>query len=243
MELARFLEGQAMRRREGMVDPREGRYAVEGKHPIGEHIADFAADLKAKGRSGKHYTLTENRVRRVVTLADIQTLAGFQPSKVTGALGILRTGLIVEGKPAVKPVSKASALHYTRAVKMFSAWLEHDNRARGNALKSIKVGTVQKSEHCRVPRAMTAGEFLELVRHVEQAGDVWGMSGGDRAVLYRLAAATGLRASELASLTRESFDLAADGGPVVTVAAAYSKRKRDDVQPLPVELAGVLAHG
>ena len=47
---------------------------------------------------------------------------------------------------------------------------------------------------------------------------------------------TGLRAGELRSLTRASFDLDAEP-PTVTVAAAYSKRRRDDTLILRPELA------
>jgi integrase len=56
---------------------------------------------------------------------------------------------------------------------------------------------------------------------------------------YRLALSTGFRAKELRSLTPESFDL---GGalPVVIVAAAYSKRRRVDRQPIRQDLADVL---
>jgi hypothetical protein len=58
----------------------------------------------------------------------------------------------------------------------------------------------------------------------------------DRAMLYTLAAFTGLRESELASLTPESFDLASDS-PSITVAAAYSKRRRTDTALLRPDLA------
>ena len=47
-------------------------------------------------------------------------------------------------------------------------------------------------------------------------------------------AATGIRASELASLTLASFALDGDP-PTVTVAAAYSKHRREDVVPLHAE--------
>ena len=50
-------------------------------------------------------------------------------------------------------------------------------------------------------------------------------------MLYTLAVSTGLRAGEIRSLTPTSFDLDADS-PTVTVAAAYSKRRREDVQPI-----------
>ncbi len=54
-----------------------------------------------------------------------------------------------------------------------------------------------------------------------------------------MAAMTGLRAGELASLTPASFDLAADM-PTVTLEAAYSKHRREDVLPLHPDLAARL---
>ena len=65
------------------------------------------------------------------------------------------------------------------------------------------------------------------------------MTGPERAILYWLALETGIRSSELRSLTRASFDLDSDV-PTVTVEAAYSKRRRRDVQPLRFELAGLI---
>ena len=56
---------------------------------------------------------------------------------------------------------------------------------------------------------------------------------------YRIAVGTGLRANEIRTLTPESFDL--DGEPPsVTVEAAYSKHRRQDVQPMPRGLAEAL---
>jgi integrase len=61
-----------------------------------------------------------------------------------------------------------------------------------------------------------------------------------RLQLYFTAAYTGLRASELASLTRDSFDITATP-PALTVEAAYSKHKRRDVLPLHPDVASTLA--
>jgi integrase len=61
-------------------------------------------------------------------------------------------------------------------------------------------------------------------------------SGPDRVMLYTLAAFVGFCASEMASLTPESFDLDSEP-PSVTVEAAYSKRRRKDTQPLRPDLA------
>ena len=65
------------------------------------------------------------------------------------------------------------------------------------------------------------------------------IQGPDRAVLYIVAADSGLRASELASLTPESFDLVEES-PTVTVKAAYSTHRREDVLPLHPSLVDLL---
>ena len=58
-------------------------------------------------------------------------------------------------------------------------------------------------------------------------------------MLYRVALGTGFRTRELRSLTPESFDL--DGTtPQITVEAAYSKRRRRDVQTIRADLADEL---
>ena len=58
-------------------------------------------------------------------------------------------------------------------------------------------------------------------------------------MLYLLAAWTGFRKNELASLTLRSFDFAADPA-VVTVDAAYSKRRRRDEIPLHPGIVDIL---
>ncbi len=59
------------------------------------------------------------------------------------------------------------------------------------------------------------------------------------ALLYRLAVETGLRASELRSLNESSFELDA-GEAKVTIAAAYSKSRRQDSLPIRAETASML---
>ena len=64
------------------------------------------------------------------------------------------------------------------------------------------------------------------------------MTGPARALCYRLAASTGLRYSEIASIRPASFDWKA---PSVTVAAAYTKNGDPATLPLPSDLADDLA--
>ena len=66
------------------------------------------------------------------------------------------------------------------------------------------------------------------------------MSGPDRAMLYRVAAYTGFRASELASLTPGSFTFDAGNPVAVTILAKDSKGGRTETVPVPAHLAAVL---
>jgi len=79
------------------------------------------------------------------------------------------------------------------------------------------------------------GKPLQIVPVLDRLG----MGGADRAMLYRLAVETGLRAGELRSLTRLSFHLG--DYPNVTIAAAYAKNRRQDELPLKPDTAAQLA--
>ncbi len=76
--------------------------------------------------------------------------------------------------------------------------------------------------------------LLEAARKSRKA--IRKLTGRDRHFLYLTACATGFRASELASLTPESFDLDGDT-PTVTVEAACTKNRKLAVQPLPRDVA------
>jgi integrase len=86
---------------------------------------------------------------------------------------------------------------------------------------------------------LTPDEQVRLIRSAETGPPLFGMPGLERARLYAVALGTGFRANELRTLVPACFDLDADP-PTVTVRAAYSKHRRDDVQPIRPELADAL---
>jgi integrase/recombinase XerD len=99
-----------------------------------------------------------------------------------------------------------------------------------NPFRFMAKGNVElDGRHVR--RAVTADEFSRLLAAAQKGSSYRGLVGSDRAMLYLVAGTTGLRASELASLTTASFSLDADT-PTVTVEAAYSKHRRRDEVPL-----------
>ncbi|MCA9028792.1 MAG: tyrosine-type recombinase/integrase [Planctomycetaceae bacterium] len=80
------------------------------------------------------------------------------------------------------------------------------------------------------------GRLLVAARVGSSCG---GLTGEQRYILYSTALTTGLRVSELASLTPAHFDLDGDS-PSVTIHAADEKSRRGDVLPLHPEIVHLL---
>jgi len=132
----------------------------------------------------------------------------------------------------------ATSNHYLTAIKRFSKWLVKDGRATHDPLAYMSRLNA-RTDIRRRRRSLDAEAFARLLEGAMQGRPFRGLTGEDRAILYLFASNTGLRANELASLTPNSFNLDAKN-PAVTVAAAYSKHRREDVQTLRGDLARVM---
>jgi len=92
-------------------------------------------------------------------------------------------------------------------------------------------------EDRRHDRRTLGVDELRVLIEVAHSGPPWRkMTGPTRALCYRLAVGTGLRYSEIASITRESFDWTANPATVM-VAAGYTKNGEPATLPLPSDLA------
>ena len=117
---------------------------------------------------------------------------------------------------------------YRVAAHAFFAWLVRENKTSSNPVS--KVARVRPGEPTRTRRALTAEELPRLLT----------ASPPHRSVCYRVAATTGLRRSELASLTWVDVDLDAAS---VRVRASQAKNRREAVLPLPPgTVAALRAH-
>ena len=127
-------------------------------------------------------------------------------------------------------VSVSTANHYLQSAKAFAAWMVRHKRVADNPLSHLSADNCETDRRHR-RRALSQAELERLVRAAASGPAAEGVSGPDRATLYVLASYTGLRASELVSLTAGSFDLTAEP-PTVTVEAASAKNRRRDTLPL-----------
>ncbi len=231
-------------RREGAIDARAEGLAAQARRPIEEHLKDFETALRAKGASDKHAELLLTRARKVMEGAKIRTWGDASASRAVEYLHELRTDREVKdeaGNVAAvrRGISAQTFNFYLQAVKQFGRWMVKDRRAADNPFAYLEPLNV-KLDRRHDRRAFTVDELRRLLTAAGNGPDVRGMSGPDRAMLYRVTVETGLRAGELRSLTRASFDFESEP-PTVTVGAAYSKRRREDTLPLRPKTADALA--
>ena len=130
--------------------------------------------------------------------------------------------------------------HYVTALRSFGKWLVKSAQAIDanpfESLEKIDARTdVRKSR-----RVLNHEDFVRLIEAATT--NPWmfrGLAGEDRSMIYVVAAYTGLRSGEIASLTRSSFELESNP-PVVVVEAAYTKNKELARIPLRADLVAQL---
>ena len=205
----------------GISDP----FEEHRRRPLAEHLKDWEAVLKARRNTDVYVEMKVGQARKVIDACRFVFIADFSASRVEAALAEMRC------RPRF---GTQTSNHYLSAVKQFTRWLVRDRRAAENPLSHLEGGNVRlDSRHQR--RELADDELARLLDAAHAGRPVRGMPGRDREMLYLSSVYTGLRASELASLTPESFAL--DGSPpTVAVAAAYSKHRREDVVPLHADL-------
>ena len=131
-------------------------------------------------------------------------------------------------------LAKQTSNHYRQAMHQFCRWLCKRSLIKANPITEIpKLNVDTDRRHDR--RAISVDEFQRLIIAAESGKPVQAIDGIDRAIIYIIAASTGYRRGEISSLTLDSFELNATP-PRVTVEASYSKRRKKDVQVLPLEV-------
>ncbi len=187
-----------------------------GKNRLEDHIGGFMDSLKIKGCTEEHLIRTENRIRRICKACRFNVISDLDASRFTAFIN----GLNLAAK---------TKRHYIATVKQFANWLHETGRLPKNNFKLIKTPKVLQSDQVHPRRALTADEVARLIRAAESGKPFRGISGAERALIYRLGVESGLRFNEIKTLKVSDFDFQAG---TVEVRDANEKARRGAVLPI-----------
>lgn len=191
-------------------------------------LGAWEKNIVGRGNTAKH--ASSQRMMAARLLAGCESPADIRPSVITAALAKLHD------EP---PKLNANSLnHYLRSIKSFVRWLHRDGRITRDPISTMH-GYRTAADPRRPRRAFSMEEVGRLCEAAERAPRVLGVTGHDRAMLYLLMLNTGFRLNEVRTLRVKNFDWD-ETYPTVTVYAGYSKRRREDCQPIRKEVAGKL---
>ena len=211
---------------------------VAATQPLAERLTDWTTALLAKGNTARHAELVTSRARKVFTACRFKLWTDISPSKFQSHVADLREDRKDARGDTIRGISAQTFNFYLQAVRQFCRWMVRDGRASESALTHLR-GLNVRTDGRHDRRALSPDELRWLLNVTGQSAERFGMTGAARAMLYRLAVETGLRAAELRSLTRSSFMLEGPD-PSVTIAAAYAKNRRQDTLPLRANTAALL---
>ena len=139
-----------------------------------------------------------------------------------------------------RSMSASTADHYVTALKCFGNWMVRPRKCvESNPFDDLEKLN-DKTDIRKKRRALSDADFAGLINTA--ASSTWkfrGLDGKARALLYTFAAYTGLRASEIASLTPKSFTFGEFD--FVVVDGAYTKNNEQADIPLRADLSAALA--
>ncbi len=251
-ELARAADAEAAKIRAGLVDVKDLARRDHQARPLSEHLTAWRDAMLNQGHTPKHSDQSADRVRRLIAVMfgarpdDIDGKTMSRPRQEQARATIDR--LVAKAKLsdiATERVQAALATfrdsgrsaqtcnHYRACVRAFARWAWKTGRLRDNPLVGL-TGYNAKEDRRHDRRTISLDELTRLIEVADRGAAFQAMTGPARALCYRLAASTGLRYSEIASITPASFDWE---GPSVRVAAAYTKNRQEAKLPLPNDLA------
>ncbi len=222
------MEALEMQRRRGILEPRQERVSQEARRPIDQHLANYEAKLRAANRTGDYVDRSLGFIRAIAAAAGFAKVSDITDDGVNAYAAEL-------GK---KRSARTVQAHLT-AIKGFTRWLAVNGKLPTDPLASVKKPSPKTDR--RRQRRMLLPEEWEWLRTVTLSDNVEreGTEARERVLLYATAIQTGLRSSELRSLTRGRLYLAGTL-PYITCKAGSTKNKKDARQYVQPDLAAEL---
>jgi integrase len=237
-KLAAKLESEATLQRHGV------RVETNAELPID----DFRSDLESSGCVQSHVDLTVNQIETTFKACGITTLRDLlRPdvaTKINSYLANKKRESRRKGNVKYKTAEKLGSISartrnaYVTSIRQFCKWCVDNDRLPECKLARNLAKVEQTDKLAR--HAATDDELGQVLTSALNGSDAEGLSGEERYWLYRVATATGFRASELRSLTPAAFKLR-EATPRIVLAGGDSKNGKGANQPIRPELAADLA--
>ena len=226
--IANKNEADAALRREGVIDPTLDTASREARRSIDSHLSDYEHKMRASNRTDDHVRRTVGTIRKIANWAEFITA-----SNIT-ADGVNRYA----AKMNDDGLSPRTIQAHLTAIKGFTKWLADHHKLPRDPLVSVKKPNPEADR--RLERRMLLLEEWPLISDATLTGPrKHGMTGPERELLYRTAIQTGLRSSELRTLTPGQLHLDTKQ-PYITCKARSTKNRKDAQQFIPVDLAADL---
>jgi len=193
---------------------------ASGGKPLAEHLADFRQALIDKGNTAAQTDQTIARVKRIVEGCKFRAWSDISANAVSRYLNDLES---IEG------ISKRTRNYYLKVIKHFCRWMVKQRKASESPLEHLDCVSVKTDDIRHGRRALEPDEIRRLLETTRGQPTRFGMTGPERALLYRVAVETGLRAAELRSLTTASFDFEQH---IITVESQHTKNNKEAVLQL-----------
>ncbi len=231
LELTRFISGLPKRVREKLGEVGVlARARVAGGRPIGSLLEEYGETLAARDRTESYIRKVVRRISKALEGSGVRVLPDLQAGRLERYLATAREG----------GLSIRTSNHYLAACVSFARWamvegyLDHDPFA---GLKPLNARLDTRRER----RALSFDDELpRLIRAAAEGPIHRGLDGSHRALVYRLAAETGLRVAELAALRVCDLDLE-EGRPAISLPARAAKNRKAARLELPVSTAKELS--
>ncbi len=237
-EMRRWIEGLApnLRDRLAAADLLTSTQVAALK-PLSQLQGEWEMHLAAKGSTSAHVQLVTSRARKVVAGIGAEFWSALDASRVEQFLKDQRD----------RGMSTRTSNFHLQALRQFCRWAVRTGIASEDPLRILQPVDVRQT---RERRALTAEQLALLLERTANgaardgstgAERADGIPGRERALLYRMAAETGLRRNELKTLHVADLDIADPERASVQVRATNAKNRKEARLPLRESLARELA--
>ncbi|MEO0630851.1 MAG: tyrosine-type recombinase/integrase, partial [Planctomycetota bacterium] len=174
----------------------------------------FVDRLAGEGRTEQYTTSTRREVLEFCESRDIASLGDITPEKASGYLETLRR----------RGLSVRTLQSRITSAKAFTRWAWREGLISADPLAGMKRPNPETDRRKR-RRMLLPDEWTRLHAATEAAPKGNGLTGPERALLYSLAIQTGLRRSELETLSKSSLHLHQSPAFVVVEAGGTKNRR------------------